>query len=51
MKGHKEAQCRKKSRDSKKQKGARPNTARAQVAIVNESGLGYCEAKNKNLAR
>ncbi len=50
MKGHKEAQCRKKSRDSKKQKGARPNTAGAQVAIVNESGLGYCEAKNKNLA-
>ncbi len=50
-KSHKEAQCRKKSRDAKQREGARPNTARAQVATVNESGSGHRQAKEKNPAR
>ncbi len=50
-KGHKEAQCRKKSGDAKERKGARPNTAGAQVATVNESGSGHRQAKDKNPAR
>ncbi len=50
-KGHKEAQCRKKSRDAKQREGARPNTAGAQVATVNESGPGHRQAKEKNPAR
>ncbi len=50
-KGHKEAQCRKKSRDAKQRKEARLNTAGAQVAIVNESGLGHRQADDKILAR
>ncbi len=47
-KGHKEAQYQKKSRDAKQRKEARPNTAGAQVATVNESGSGYRKAKDKN---
>ncbi len=47
-KGHKEAQCRKKSRDAKQRERARPSTVGAQVAIVNESGSGHCQAKDKN---
>ena len=50
-KGHKETQCRKKYRDAKERKGARPTTAGAQIAIVNESGLSNCQAKDKNPAR
>ncbi len=50
-KGHKEAQCRKKSRDAKQRKGARPNTAGTQVATVNESGSGHRQAKERNPAR
>ena len=50
-KGHKKVQCRKKSRDAKQRKEARPNTAGAKFAIVNESGSGYCQAKDKNPAR
>ncbi len=50
-KGHKKAQCRKKSRDAKQREGARPSTAGAQVGIVNESGSGHCQAKDKNPAR
>ncbi len=50
-KSHKEAQCRKKSRNVKQRKGARPNTAGAQVATVNESGSGHRKAKEKNPAR
>ncbi len=50
-KGHKEAQCRKKSRDAKQRKGAMPNITGAQITIVNESGSGHCQAKNKNPAR
>ena len=50
-KGHKKAQCRKKSRDAKQREGARPNTAGAQVATVNESGSGHRQAKEKNPAR
>ncbi len=50
-KSHKEAQCRKKSRESKQRERARPNTAGAQVAIVNESGLGHRQANDKNPAR
>ncbi len=50
-KSHKEAQCRKKSRDAKQRKGARPNTARAKVAIMNECGLSHCQSKDKNPAR
>ena len=50
-KSHKEAKCRKKSRDAKQRKGARPNTAGAQVPTVNESGLGHRQAKEKNAAR
>ncbi len=49
-KGHKEVQCRKKSRDAKQRKGTRPNTAGALVVIVNESGSGHCQAKDKNPA-
>ena len=47
-KSHKEAQCWKKPRDAKKHKDARPNTIRAQVAIVNESGSGHCQVKDKD---
>ncbi len=50
-KDHKEAQCRKKSRDAKQRKRARPNTAGAQVATVNEPGSGHRQAKEKNSAR
>ncbi len=50
-KGHKKTQCRKKYRDAKERKGARPTTAGAQIAIVNESGLSNCQAKDKNPAR
>ncbi len=50
-KDHKETQCWKKSRDAKQRKGARPNTAGAQVATVNESGPGHRQAKEKNPAR
>ncbi len=49
-KGHKEAQYRKKSRDAKQRKGARPNTTGTQVAIVNESGSSHRQAKEKNPA-
>ncbi len=49
--GHKEAQCRKKSRDAKYRKGARHNTAGAQVATMNESSSGHRQAKEKNPAR
>ncbi len=49
--GHKEAHCQKKSRKAKQREGARPNTARALVTIVNESGSGHCQPKDKNLAR
>ena len=34
-KDHKEAQCRKKSRDAKQNKEVRPNTSGAQMATVN----------------
>ncbi len=37
--------------DAKQRKNARPNTARAIVAKVNESGLGHRQPRNKNLAR
>ncbi len=47
-KSYKEAQSRKKSRDAKQPKEARPNTAGARVAIVNESGSGHRQAKDKN---
>ncbi len=50
-KDHKKAQCRKKSRDVKQRKAARPNTAVSQVAIVNESSLGHRQAKDKNRPR
>ncbi len=50
-KGHKEAQCRKQSRDAKQREGARRNTAGAQVATVNGSGSGHRQAKEKNPAR
>ena len=50
-KGHKEAQCWKKSRDAKQRVEAKANTSRAEIATVNESGLGHCQAKDKNLAR
>ncbi len=50
-KSYKEAQCRKKSCDAKQHKEARRNTAGAQVATMNDSGLGYRQAKKKNLAR
>ena len=49
-KDHKEAQCRKKSRDAKQRKETRPNTAGAKIATVNESGLGHRQAKQINLA-
>ncbi len=49
-KDHKEAQCRKKSRDAKQREGARLNKAGAQVAMVNESGSGHRHAKDKNPA-
>ncbi len=49
-KSHKEAQCRKKSRDAKQREKARPNTAGAPIATVNKSGLGDRQAKDKNLA-
>ena len=47
---HKEVQCRKKSRDARQRKEARPNTAGAKVAIVNESGLDHRHANDKNPA-
>ncbi len=50
-KSHKEAQCRKKSRDAKQREGAWPSTAGAQVATVNESSSGHRQAKEKNPAR
>ncbi len=50
-KSHKETQCRKKSHDAKEREEARPNTAGAQVAIVNEFGWGHRQVKDKNLAR
>ncbi len=49
-KSYKKAKCRKKSRDAKQRKEARTNTARAKIATMNHSGLGYCQAKNKNPA-
>ena len=49
-KSHKEAECRKKSRNAKQRKEARLNTAGAQVAIVNESGSSNRQAKDKNPA-
>ncbi len=49
-KGHKEAKCRKKSRNIKQQEGARPNIARTPVPIVNESGLSHRQEKDKNPA-
>ncbi len=50
-KGHKNAQCRKKSHDAKKHKEARHNTAGAQIATVNEFSSGHRQAKEKNLVR
>ncbi len=49
-KSHTETKCQKKSRDAKHRGEARLNTAGAQVAIVNESGLGYRQAKDKSSA-
>ncbi len=46
-KGHKEAQCRTKFRDANQRKEARPNTAGAQIATVNESGSNHCQSKEK----
>ncbi len=43
-KSPKEAQCGKKSCDAKQHKEARLNTARPQVATMNESGLSLCQA-------
>ncbi len=49
--GHKEAKGPKKSRDAKQPEEVRPNTTGAQIATVNDSGLGHCNPKNKNSGR
>ena len=49
-KGYEEPQCQKKSHDTKQREEDRLNTAGAQVATVNESGLGHRQMKDKNLA-
>ena len=49
--GHKEPQYQKKSCEAKQRKEAKSNTAWAQVATVNESGSGHCQAIDKNSSR
>ncbi len=46
---HKKAQCRKRSRNAKQRKEARPNTFQVNIATVNEFGLSHHQGKNKNL--
>ncbi len=47
---YKEAKCWKKSRDAQQHEGAKSTTAGAKVSMMNGSGSGDCQAKDKNPA-
>ncbi len=49
-KSHKEAQCQKKYRHAKQREEARLNTTGTQIATMNESCSGHCQANDKNPA-